>query len=354
MLAALASSRLSAQPGRIPRIVLTTRSETQEQLGQAGLAQRPLIPTEALPPFVRLWRFFFEELDRRGYVEGVNIIVDRASTFAIGEDDPAGLERAARAIINTQPDAIVTRTRARWVLLLKELTQTIPLVVVALDPLQEQLLTNLARPEANLTGYATRVDAVSFNSKLIQMLVEVSPRTRRVAWLINSNSVATFTPQTNQAVVDALAAEGIAVGIVIYTGPEATDGTALEGFMRRLIAEVVDAGYQGVLFQGDIRFLVDGSSALWARLLIEAGLPAISAASDFPRSGGLLSYTADTRYVFWGIAEYVDRILSGAAVADLPFQTPSLFNLAVNLRAAAALGLTFPIDYLATAAEIIE
>jgi putative tryptophan/tyrosine transport system substrate-binding protein len=83
-------------------------------------------------------------------------------------------------------------------------------------------------------------------------------------------------------------------------------------------------------------------------------LPAIYPYSFFPASGGLLSYGIDTVAVFRRAASYIDRILKGAAPADLPVQGPTTFKLVINLKAAQAIGLTIPQVLLVRADEVIE
>ena len=71
-------------------------------------------------------------------------------------------------------------------------------------------------------------------------------------------------------------------------------------------------------------------------------------------NGGLLSYTSDFRETLHGAATYVDRLLRGAKVSDLPVQYPTKFRLAINLKTAKALGLEVPPSILVRADEVIE
>jgi putative ABC transport system substrate-binding protein len=83
------------------------------------------------------------------------------------------------------------------------------------------------------------------------------------------------------------------------------------------------------------------------------GLPAIGT-PDFPRAGGLMSYSFDTVEVHAQGASYIDRILKGASPADLPVQQPTKYSLILNLKTAETLGLTIPQLLLARADEVIE
>jgi putative tryptophan/tyrosine transport system substrate-binding protein len=83
-------------------------------------------------------------------------------------------------------------------------------------------------------------------------------------------------------------------------------------------------------------------------------VPAIYILPAFAREGGLMSYAANYPDMFRGAAGYVDRILKGEKPADLPVQTPTKFELAINMKTAKALGLTIPPNLLALADEVIE
>jgi putative ABC transport system substrate-binding protein len=83
-------------------------------------------------------------------------------------------------------------------------------------------------------------------------------------------------------------------------------------------------------------------------------LPAVYWDRFFVTGGGLISYGPDVVYQFRRAASYVDRILKGEKPADLPVQAPVNYELAINLKAAKALGLTVPLTLFARADEVIE
>ena len=83
-------------------------------------------------------------------------------------------------------------------------------------------------------------------------------------------------------------------------------------------------------------------------------LPAIWAVRSDVVAGGLLSYSADYLAQYAGAAGYVDRLLRGAKINELPVQQPVKYELIINLKTAKALGLTIPPGVLAIADEVIE
>jgi putative ABC transport system substrate-binding protein len=91
-----------------------------------------------------------------------------------------------------------------------------------------------------------------------------------------------------------------------------------------------------------------------ANLVARQKLPAIYSTSAFVKSGGLIGYGFDRADIFRRSAGYVDRILKGEKPSHLPVQMPTKFELAVNLKAATAIGLTVPPALLARADEVIE
>ena len=110
----------------------------------------------------------------------------------------------------------------------------------------------------------------------------------------------------------------------------------------------------------DQAILVQGSSLIFENqhtlvaLAAQYRLPAIYQLREFVDSGGLLSYGELTRENFERAAALVDKILKGAKPADLPVEQPTRFELVVNLKTSAALGLTIPQRILALADEVIE
>ena len=122
---------------------------------------------------------FQEALRALGWSEGRNVRID----YRWAAQDPARIRTFAKELVELQPDVILARTTPVTVALLKE-TRTIPIVfAVVSDPVGDGLVASLARPGGNVTGF-TNVDA-SLGSKWLQLLKEIAPRIRRVAFMFD-------------------------------------------------------------------------------------------------------------------------------------------------------------------------
>ena len=100
--------------------------------------------------------------------------------------------------------------------------------------------------------------------------------------------------------------------------------------------------------------LTDAYRDVIGKLAAQHRLPAVYPFPFFVRSGGLISYGPDIVDLYRRAAGYVDRILKGEKPADLPVQQPTKIDLAINLKAAKALGLDVPPTLLARADQVIE
>lgn len=91
-----------------------------------------------------------------------------------------------------------------------------------------------------------------------------------------------------------------------------------------------------------------------ARFMAEERIVAIYPFREYAEAGGLIVHGADLAILFERAAGYVDRLLKGALVADLPVQQATEFELIVNLRTAKQIGIEIPSSLLARANEVIE
>jgi putative ABC transport system substrate-binding protein len=245
----------------------------------------------------------------------------------------------AAELVGLAPDVIVTNgnaaTRAA-----QQATQTIPIVMAAGgDPAVTGLFRNLARPEGNITGFSTPEPSIA--SKWLELLKEAAPRLTRVAVLYN--------PETGlmaPSYVAAIRAAAPALSVETVANPVRS---AFE------IVRAVDT-FAAMPNGGLIVVLVPGVAQLDAilPLTVQYRLPAIYQVSSAVTAGGLMSYGPDATDFHRRAASYIDRLLRGAKVNELPVQFATKFRLVVNLKAAEAIGLTIPEPFLLRADEVIQ
>jgi len=289
------------------------------------------LATLPLPPVQR----FFRKLQEHGYVEGRNLRLE--ARYAEGRDDR--YPTLAAELIALPVNIIVT-----WgtpaALAAKQATTTIPIVMGAIaDPVSLGIVSNLARPEGNITGFASQ--NVDLEVKRLELLKELLPQLARVGILGNAANPFLDVVLKNLRPT----AEQLRVGLELV---EIHNSDQIEAALVRLDRAHPDA----VLVPADNLMLTKRSEI--AAALARSKLPAIYAIREFAAAGGLIVHGANLGVLFERAAGYVDRILKGARPADLPVQLATEFELIINLKAAAALGLTLPPNLLARADEVIE
>ena len=221
---------------------------------------------------------------------------------------------------------------------LRDATRAIPIIFVGLsDPVATGIVSNLARPEANVTGFMNYEH--SMVGKWLSLLKDVAPQLTRVALLFHpENNRAPFYVRTAQD-----AGERLSLKVTAAIVP---DVAAIEP----AIAAMSDDGGLAVFPDG---FNIENRATTIA-LAAKHRVPAIYAGRYNVVDGGLMSYGAEILVAFRDGATYVDRILRGAKPGELPVQFATKFDLVINLKAAKALGLTIPPGVFAIADEVIE
>jgi putative tryptophan/tyrosine transport system substrate-binding protein len=207
------------------------------------------------------------------------------------------------------------------------------------DPVGTGLVESLARPGGNITGISDVSAEVT--PKRLQLLREVAPELRRVAMLFNAADLGMMLRYRTAA--EGAKAMGISVQPLGVREPN-----DFEQAFATMTSEMPDA----------ILMVSDALTSLNRKRVFEFAaahrLPAIYEYDLYVRDGGLLSYGPDLDESIARVAALIDRVLKGAKPADLPFEQPTLFRLAVNLKTAKALGLSLPASLLARADEVIE
>jgi putative ABC transport system substrate-binding protein len=237
------------------------------------------------------------------------------------------------------PDAIFATTFP-IVAALRQATHPVPIVFAGLiDPIGAGLVASLARPGGNTTGFAGFEYGLS--AKWLDLLKEAVPHLKRVAVLRDS-----LTPV---GIGQLAAIQGVASSFGVELSPLVVRDA---GEIEPAVAAFARSSNDGLIVT--IGTLTDAHRDMICALATRYRLPAVYPFPFFVRSGGLISYGPDITNSYRRAAGYVDRILKGEKPADLPVQQPTKIDLAINLKAAKALGLEIPPTMLARADEVIE
>jgi ABC-type uncharacterized transport system substrate-binding protein len=305
---------------------LSARAQQSERVHTIGI-----LASQLLPPIQR----FARKLRDYGYVEGQNLRL--VSRFAEGRDERYPVMAAELAAMPV--DLIVT-----WgtpaALAAKQATTSIPVVMGAIgDPVSVGIVSNLARPDGNITGFAAQ--NVDLDGKRLELLKDLLPHLSRVHMLANSaNPMLDVSLRKLRP-----AAETLRVAVEVS---DIQAGGGLEAALLQLAQAHPDA----VLVAPDLLLLTRRRDI--AAALAKNKLPAVYPFREYTDVDGLMIHGANLGVLFERAAGYVDRILKGAKPADLPVQLATEFEMIINLKTAAAIGLTVPPTLIARADEVIE
>jgi putative tryptophan/tyrosine transport system substrate-binding protein len=248
------------------------------------------------------------------------------------------LPAAAAELVGLKVDFIIT-----WgspaALAAKGATSTTPIIAILGDPVVVGITRSLARPGGNITGFMSV--SQELEAKRLELLREVVPNLAHVAVLWNPRNVSL------RPALDNLRAAALRFKLKI----EFMEGPSAEGLELAFDA-IRKAQPQALLIVAD-PFLITERKRI-AAFAIASRLPSMSAYREYPETGGLMSYGPDYSDLFRRAASYVDRITRGEKVGDLPFQQPSKFELGLNLKTAATLGLAIPPSVRLRADHITE
>jgi putative tryptophan/tyrosine transport system substrate-binding protein len=280
-------------------------------------------------------RWFDEAMRRLGWVEGRNLTVERRVT---GQDAEAR-QTAAAELVAANPDIIVAAGTVD-ALPVRALTRTIPIVVISgFDLIEAGLAESLARPGGNVTGMT--VLGGELDGKRLELLRELVPAATRISVLASA-----LMPRSipRIAAIEALARRlGVRVAARLVSQAGEFDGA---------FSASAAAGDQAMLVQNSP--LPNEHQPRIAALAAQYRLPAVYDNRGLVEVGGLAFYGQVWREAFERATALVDKILKGAKPAELPIEQPTRFELVINLKAAAALGLTVPPSILDRADEVIE
>jgi putative tryptophan/tyrosine transport system substrate-binding protein len=277
---------------------------------------------------------FREGIRDLGYIEGQTIALD----FRLSKGITDALPTLAAELVRIPVNVIVTDTTSATLAAFGA-TRTIPIVMGATggDPVALGLAKSFSRPDGNVTGTQF---LTGLSQKRLQLLKEAFPGTERIAVLAN--------PKEALSVSEMPKAEMAAAQIGVRLLPLAAS-TPTE--LRALAPSALS---------GSDALLVVPSGMFWNNRATIIGIasmarvPAIYPEREYADDGGLIAYGPNVPEHFRLAARYVDRILRGANPGDLPINATSRFDFVINLRAANALGLVLPPDFVSAANEVIE
>jgi putative ABC transport system substrate-binding protein len=270
-----------------------------------------------------------------GYVEGRTIRIE--TRWADGNYDR--LPKLARELIGLNPELIVSAGGPPVARALKSATTTIPVVFITGSAVAAGIVSNMARPGGNVTGF--EILAEELDIKRLELIKEILPKAERVAVLWNPGNVEAQLQR--QPLETAAQAQGLRLRFVEARLPGELDVAFTAMARERTDVVLVSAD---PMFTSEYRRLVE--------LAARRRLPAVYPFRSFAESGGLVSYGTDLFAMYRSAAMYVDKILSGAKPGDLPVQQPTKFELVINIKTAKALGVTIPPTALLRADHVLE
>jgi putative tryptophan/tyrosine transport system substrate-binding protein len=282
----------------------------------------------------RFFDAFQKGMRELGYMDGQNI--EYVLGYAEGRNER--IESLAREYVERKVDLIVTGNSAATAIA-QNATRTIPILMVAADPIDFGLIASLARPGGNITGLSSQFEDTFL--KMIQLLREVVPKTKRfgILWGDSKLAESKWKPRLDNAATRM----GIDLVYVDAKRPEQLKDARHAFAVAKVQAIAVPpfANFLGMVPEVD-------------DLVYQTRLPSVFGHREFLRSGGLLSFGPDIVDLFYRLALYAHKVIRGENPAQIPVQQPTKFELIINLKTAKALGLTIPPALLGRADEVIE
>jgi putative ABC transport system substrate-binding protein len=278
---------------------------------------------------------FKQSLAERGWLEGQNLRIDYRSA----DGDASRLPALADELAAPKPNAIFAMATPALVAM-RQVTRTIPIVFASVsDPVDGGFVESMAHPGGNITGFTSF--EYSLGGKWLQTLKEVSPGLARVMVLLNPDNY------TSRALLRTVEDAAPSLGLSVMAS-HVRGAADIEPAIRGFAAEP----------NGGMIVLPDPATTVPIAQIISLALlhrlPTVHALRFFPANGGLMSYGPDDIDIYRRAGEYVDRILRGANVGELPVQNPTKYQLVINMKTARALGLKVPDHVIALAEEVIE
>ncbi len=272
---------------------------------------------------------FRRGLQELGYIDGKNISFERLATEQPTEVAAVLNRQKIDLIFATGPAAVSAAARA---------TRTIPIVALDLesDPVREGWVGAFGRPGGNVTG--AFLDQPALTGKWLELLREILPRASHVAVLRHPDA----GPAQRQAIENEARKLAIQVHLFEATGPD----------YDPIFAELTKAQPQALVLLSSPRMNMNGGRL--AQAAANARIPTIAMFKAFVEDGGLMSYGPDPVEIGRRCAIQADKILKGQRVGDIPVEAPTRIELVMNIKTAAALGVSIPPFLLSRADQIID
>ena len=309
-------------------------------------------PLQALAQKTRVWRVGvlettsislnatnFDALSKGlralGYAEGQNLVFDYRSAEGRGER----FAEFATELVNEKVDLIVTRGTPALIAASKA-TTIIPIVMAAIgEPPGQGIVATLARPGGNVTGLSAFVTELT--GKRTEMLREMVPKLSRVATLLDmGNPISAAQWKEMQIAAQAMGLQS-----------QLLDVRKAEK-LELAFSQAVKQGADGLVVGIDV--FTQQNRRLIAELCIKHHLPAIYASKEFAEAGGLISYGVSYPDLYYRAANFIHKIFMGAKPGDLPVEQPTSYELVINRKTAASLGLTISASLAIRADEVIN
>lgn len=317
----------------VPAVTVAQRAERTRRIGFLSLDSADSGAAQHAS------KLFPAALERLGWKRGINLEIQ----WRWADGKPEALDALAADLVRNSPELIVARTNAS-IEAAKKATTSIPIVMFnASYPVETGLVDSMARPGGNVTGTAYVVPETT--AKLLQLLKEAAPHTRRVAVPTSGTNKTRREQLLRKALEDAAVRLGLTLQYFEILSP---------GEITEAINRIAKSQSDGLLWTGDPVFRARGADfiamARKSKIALVSGSPIDQASAK----GGLISYAPDLSEFIEQTALYVDRILKGARPADLPVYQPSLYRLGVSLETARAIGIKVPQSVLVRADKVFE
>ncbi|MEO6409937.1 MAG: ABC transporter substrate-binding protein [Burkholderiaceae bacterium] len=311
---------------------LTRAQPLAPAMARVGVLSFGTSPTGANPDPQTGFRQGLRDL---GHIEGRNVVLEYRYADGRPERLPAFADELLRAgvqVIVAGGPAPIEAARAA--------TKTVPIVAIGgVDPVRQGWVKSLAHPGGNLTGVT--VTFPEMGGKLLEVLKEARPGLQRVGVLGAVDEIG--SPLPSQAWVESARALGLEMHWLAVKS---------HADLEPALSRAAQQGVQGLM--AIATNLIVSSRQHLAALARQHRLPTISEFSIMTQAGFLMSYGANLDALGARAASYVDKILRGASPGDLPIERPSEFELVINRRTEAALGITLPQAMLLRADRLIE